>query len=196
MCPNCYLLGKEIFVFKLLTLLTWLAGYCLHTAYRQAGYILLTVGYEDDDDVITTVTIRYLYILLYVPVPIYKQKSTQYEQSDTHTYTHTLPIHRISLLHIGNFPDPIRYENVPLSFVRMRCSIGVCVCCFLGGSAYLTCLSDFFYLANSPPPRPRALILSGSFTWLLKGRRGGPRLGICVADWDESTECKVSLIYC
>lgn len=76
MCPNCYLLGKEIFVFKLLTLLTWLAGYCLHTAYRQAGYILLTVGYEDDDDVITTVTVRYLYVL-YVYVYVYISKKAR-----------------------------------------------------------------------------------------------------------------------
>lgn len=71
LCPNCYLLGKEIFVFKLLTLLTWLAGwlagYCLLAyilltlPYPAAFNVLLTVGYEDD---VITITVRsYLYVL-------------------------------------------------------------------------------------------------------------------------------------
>lgn len=69
-CPNCYLLGKEIFVFKLLTLLTWLAGWLLLTAYftlyPAAFNVLLTysLGYEDDD-----VTVRYvLYVYLCIPM--------------------------------------------------------------------------------------------------------------------------------
>lgn len=120
-CPNCYLLGKEIFV--LTAYFAYLAGWLLLTYLLLTlllTYLLLTVGYEDDD-VITTVTIRFLYV--YVPVCtvcIHKQKSTQYDNTYPYPYL-TLPIHRISLLHVGNFPDPIRYENV-LSF---GCSVGI-----------------------------------------------------------------------
>lgn len=60
------------------------------------------------------------------------------------------------------------------------------MCLLLSGdSAYLTCLSDFFLLANSPPPRPRPLILSGSFTWLLNGwaRWAEVKVEFVVADW-------------
>lgn len=88
---------------------------------------------------------------------------------------------------------PIRYENV-------RSDVGVYVGVFAAfwglGLSDFNCLSDFFLLANSPPPRPRALILSGSFTWLLNR----PRLELVLLLIGEYcagfTEYEVSLISC
>lgn len=61
----------------------------------------------------TTVTVRYMCMYC-----IHKQQAR-----NTIIHTYTLPVHRcrISLLHVGNFPDPIRNENVPLSFGYSVC---------------------------------------------------------------------------
>lgn len=67
-------------------------------------------------------------------------------------------------------------------------------------SAYLTCLSDFFLLANSPPPRPAPsnTVRLGSFTWLLNvwARWAEVKVEFVLLIGEYSagfTECKVGI---
>lgn len=61
----------------------------------------------------------------------------------------------------------------------------MCVFAASRDSAYLTSIAYriFFIWLIPPLAPPRPLILLGSFTWLLNGRRGGPRLELVAADW-------------
>lgn len=94
---------------------------------------------------------------MYVYVYVYISKKAR----NTIIHTYTLPIHRISLLYVGNFPDPIRYETKTFLFRSFGCS----VCLLLSGGteprglglSSQTCLSDFFIWLIPPCSAPPSI---------------------------------------
>lgn len=156
-CPNCYLLGKEIFVF-ITAYFAYLAGWLLLTlltAYilltgRQAGcinvlYCLQSVGYEEDDDEDDDDDVIIQQFQSGTCICMYTYVSKKARNTIIHTHTHTCTSYLPSLCRKFSRSDTIRYENV-LSFVRSDVCLLLSREQSLEDSAYLVRLAYRFFL--------------------------------------------------